>query len=311
MPCIRRKTTLSMSTFRHTVARAAACLVVCLAGSSSLGATLERGQIRLQYSQGQEAVALETMGVLHTGLATYAQRLPAGEEPIRVHICQTIAEFEGLSGGLPAKRVQGFARSREGLIVLKAPVLLGPGSDYAGIVRHELLHVLLARNTDLDHLPRWLNEGVAMILSRENRWSTMFSMARLYTGGRVIAYENLEQVFNAPGNEMVFGDAYVQSLSMTRYLQSQMGEETFWAMIYGLQDGPFDEALRSQTELTAEEFYDTWRGSLWRTALVFSIVTGMSLFQIAAILLVVAYLRKRMRNRRTLQKWAEEEEDAF
>lgn len=298
-----------MSAFRHKVTRAIACVAICLVGSSGLAATLERGQLRLQYSVGQEAVAIETMGVLESSLISYARRLPAGEAPIRVHICQTIAEFEGLSGGLPAKRVQGFARSREGLIVLKAPALLGPGSNYAGIVRHELLHVLLARNTDPDNLPRWLNEGVAMILSRENRWSTMFSMARLYTGGRVIEYENLEQVFNAPGNEMVFGDAYVQSLSMTRYLRSQTGEETFWAMIYGLQDGPFDEALRTRTGLTAEAFYDTWRGSLWRTALVSSIVTGMSLFQIAAILLVVAYLRKRMRNRRTLQEWAEEEGD--
>ena len=297
-----------MSTFRHTFARAVTCVFFCIAFSSGLAATLERGQLRLQYSEGQEAIALETMNVLHTGLATYARRLPAGEEPIRVHICQTIAEFEGLSGGLPSKRVQGFARSREGLIVLKGPALLVPGSNYAGIVRHELLHVLLARNTDPDHLPRWLNEGVAMILSRENRWSTMFSMARIYTGGRVVEYGNLEHAFNAPGNEMVFGDVYVQSLSMTRYLRSQIGEETFWAMIYGLRDRSFDEALRSQTGLSAEVFYDTWRGSLWRTALVSSIVTGMTLFQFAAILLVVAYLRKRMRNRRTLQKWAAEEE---
>ncbi len=296
-----------MSTFRQRVARAVACAVICLVASSSVGATLERGQLRLQYAEGQEAVALETMEVLQSGLRTYSSRLPAGVDPIHVHICQTIEEFRGLSGGLPAMRVEGFARSREGIIVLKAPRLLSTGSNYAAIARHELLHVLLARNTDPDNLPRWLNEGIAMILSRENRWGTMFSMARIYTGGRVIEYEDLPYVFNAPGNETVFGDAYVQSLSMTRYLQSQVGQERFWAMVRGLQSGSFEEALRAQTGVTLEEFFDAWRASLWRTALISSIVTGLSIFQVAALLLVVGYLRRRARNRRIVQTWDEED----
>ena len=296
-----------MSTFSQKVARAVACAVICLAGSFSFAATIERDQLLLHYSEGQESLALETMSVLNAGLIAYGQRLPAGEEPIQIHICQTLEEFEGLSGGLPAKRIEGFARSREGIIVLKAPRLLGTGSNYAAIARHELLHVLLARNTNPDNLPRWLNEGIAMILSRENRWATMFSMARIYTGGRVIEYEDLPHVFNAPGNEMVFGDAYVQSLSMTRYLQSQVGKERFWAMVQGLQSGPFEEALRTQTGVTLEEFFDAWRASLWQTALISSIVTGLSIFQVAAILLVVGYLRRRARNRRIVQTWDEEE----
>ena len=249
------------------------------------------------------------MGVLHAGLITYERRFPAGEEPIQVHICQTIEEFERLFGGLSARRVEGFARSREGIIVLKAPRLLGTGSNYAAIARHELLHVLLARNTDPDNLPRWLNEGIAMTLSRENRWATMFSMAQIYTGGRVIEYEELPHVFNAPGNETVFGDAYVQSLSMTRYLQSQVGEERFWAMVRGLQSGSFEEALRAQTGVTLEEFFDAWHASLWRTALISSIVTGLSVFQVAALLLVVGYLRRRARDRRIVQRWDEEGEE--
>ena len=298
-----------MSTFSQKVARAVACAVICLVGSSSFAATLERDHLRLHYSEGQESLALETMSVLTTGLITYSQRLPAGEEPIQIHICQTIEEFEGLSGGLPAKRIEGFARSREGIIVLKAPRLLGTGSNYAAIARHELLHVLLARNTDPDNLPRWLNEGIAMILSREDRWATMFSMARIYTGGRGIEYEELPYVFNAPGNETVFGDAYVQSLSMTRYLQSQVGEVRFWAMVRGLQSGSFGEALHAQTGVTLEEFFEAWRASLWRTALISSIVTGLSVFQVAALLLVVGYFRRRARNRRILQTWDEEGDD--
>ena len=249
------------------------------------------------------------MGVFEAGLLRYSSRLPAGPDPIQVHICQTREEFYELFGGSRARRVEGFARSREGIIVLKAPRLLGTNSDYAGIARHELLHVLLARNTNPDNLPRWLNEGIAMTLSREGRWGAMISMARIYTGRRVIEYKDLPHVFSAPGNETVFGDAYVQSLSMTRYLQSQIGEERFWAIVGGLQSQAFEEALHAQTGVSLEEFFDAWRSTLWRTALVSSIVTGLSIFQVAAILLVVGYFRKRARNRRIVQTWDEEDEE--
>ncbi len=307
--CIGKKAREPMRAFRQEVAWVAACVLACLVAFSSVGATLERGQLRLHYPEGQEGLALETMEVLQSGLLRYSSRLPAGVDPIQVHICQTREEFGELFGGLPARRVEGFARSREGIIVLKAPRLLGTGSNYAAIARHELLHVLLARNTDPDNLPRWLNEGIAMTLSRENRWGTMFSMARIYTGGRVIEYEELPNVFNAPGNETVFGDAYVQSLSMTRYLQAQVGEERFWAMVRGLQSGPFEEAVHAQTGATLEDFFGAWRASLWRTALISSIVTGLSVFQVAAILLVVGYFRRRARNRRIVRTWDEEVEE--
>lgn len=286
---------------------ALACVVAWIGTSVCHAATLELGQIVIQYREGQESLALKTMEELQTGLLAYGRRLPAGDAPIHLTICGTMEEFEALSGGVPAMRIGGFARSAEGIIVLKAPNLLGPNSHYAAIVRHELLHVLLARNTDPDNLPRWLNEGIAMILSRENRWSSMFSIARMYTGGRVIDYEDLEHVFNAPGNEMEFGEAYVQSLSMTQYLQSQMGEERFWIIVRDLRTDSFEEALNKWRGLTPNAFFDAWRASLWRTALISSVITGLSIFQIGALLLVAAYLRKRARNRKLLRSWVEEE----
>jgi len=293
------------------LARIAGVLLASLATFPSLGATLERGPIVVEYTQGNESLALETMEELHTGLTRYGLRLPAGEAPVHVTICATIEEFEALSGGVPAMRVLGFARSEEGIIVLKAPALLGPDSSYAAVVRHELLHVLLARNADPDNLPRWLNEGIAMILSRENRWSSTFTMARMYTGGRIIPYADLPHVFNAPGNETVFGEAYVQSLSMTRYLQSELGQERFWVVVGDLRSSTFEEALTRGIGVSPEAFFETWRDSLWRTALIASLITGISVFQIGALLLVLAYLRKRMRNRKLMRAWNEDEDSGW
>jgi len=52
-------------------------------------------------------------------------------------------------------------------VAVRAPYLVEGPASFAGTLRHELLHVLLARNVNLDHLPRWLNEGIAMRYARE------------------------------------------------------------------------------------------------------------------------------------------------
>ena len=40
----------------------------------------------------------------------------------------------------------------------------------------------------------------------------------------LVEYRHLDFAFLAPGDEMEFGDAYAQALSMTRYLRNRIGE---------------------------------------------------------------------------------------
>jgi hypothetical protein len=56
------------------------------------------------------------------------------------------------------------------------------------------------------------------------------------------------------------------------------------------------------------DFYDDWVGSLWMVALVFSLVSGFTAFQLMAILTIVAYLRKRRKGQATLREWEDEED---
>jgi len=274
-----------------------------------LGAdVVHRGPFEIHYETGQEETALRTAQVLDDALLVYDRRLPAGEKPIRVHIASSREQFQELAGDVPTRRIQGFADSADGVIVMRAPHLLAGQGNYDAILRHELLHVLLARNTAPGNLPRWLNEGLAMMLSREDIAPRGMAMARLYSSGDLIEYEELAIVFAAPGNELKFGEAYTQSLSMTRHLRKRLGDDRFWVFIRDLRDRPFDEAIVAWTGLTPIEFYEDWRGSLWRTALVASLVTGFSLFQIAAVLLVVGYFRRRRRARNTMDRWDREDE---
>ena len=59
--------------------------------------------------------------------------------------------------------------------------------------------------------------------------------------------------------------------------------------------------------MSPAQFWDAWRGQLWKIALVSSLVSGFSAFQVMAILTVVAYFRKRWRGLRKMREWEEEE----
>src|SRR5690606_37333990 len=120
-----------------------------------------------------------------------------------------------------------FIRDRD-LIVLKAPRIQTAGADFAGILRHELIHLLVARNYNLANIPRWLNEGIAMLESDERRWDDHSVVAYTYLRGQLIPYDKLNLSVAAQGHEGDLGRAYAQSLSMTQYLMNRLGSERFW-----------------------------------------------------------------------------------
>jgi hypothetical protein len=280
-------------------------MVVALAGAAEVQ-TMERRLFRIEHGPELEELARTSADVLEAALDTYTKRLPAGAELIRVVICDTPGQFQQYAGRMVTPAVVGVAVPEKGIIALKAPDLVPGPTDYVGTLRHELVHVLLARNVKEENLPRWLNEGVAMLLAGEIGWTASMRVARMYVEGRIIEYRDLQLVFLAPGQEMEFGDAYAQAQSMTRFLFDRLGEERFWGVIRSLQRRTFAEALQAELGLTPHEFWSDWVATLWKVALVFGLVSGFTAFQVMALLTVCAYWRKRRQGRRILAAWEEE-----
>jgi len=285
----------------------AACLIVASPGAP--GARIEKSPFIIEYQDDAETLAEETLAILEKARAEFQRWLPTGNEPIRVIVCSTMGAFQAAAERMGRLPVEGIARSEGGVIVVKAPALRSDPFDYSGTLRHELVHVLLARNTDTAVMPRWLDEGIAMTVGKDFRWESMLHVANMYVRGRIIEYHALDFAFVAPEDDSQFGDAYAQSLSMTRFLMGRIGEEAFWEMVYSLKTRTFPEALRAVAGLTPRTLYDGWVQSLWKVALISSLVSGFSAFQVAAVLVIVAYFRKRRRGQHILRRWAAEEAD--
>lgn len=265
--------------------------------------------IHVIYDDADEALARQAARVIQDALDELGPRLPAGDGPIIVAVCHTVAEFERYAGPYSRPNVTGIALPGQGVIAVKAPRLVPQGSDFTGTLRHELIHVLLARNVPAGRLPRWLEEGIAMTFSREFRWGSKLRIGQMYAQGQIIPYRELDWAFLDPGRETEFGDAYAQALSMTRFLRERLGEDRFWELVHGLDTMTFPAALEHHADMDVTGLYSAWQRSLWEVAVVFSIVSGFSIFQVMALLTVIAYLRKRRQGRRTLRRWEEEEKE--
>lgn len=270
--------------------------------------TLDTPPFRIHYPPGQESLARMTSGILLEADREFTRRLPLGDGVVTVHLFDDPAAFQQFAGDIPTRRIEGFALSRQGVIALKAPELLGPEADYTGVVRHELLHVLIDRNLGPENVPRWFNEGLAMLLSRENRIRNNWTTAQLAFNGGLVPLNELNDSFAAPGDEWEFGAAYEQSLSLTRYLRDHMGTEAFWLLIHDLQVTPLDSALEGRG-IDLNTLESNWRGHIRRQAAFAAIVSGFTIFQLAAVLCLLAYWRRVVRKRRIMQAWDEEDEE--
>ncbi len=280
-----------------------------LGGAAAHAAVLEQGLFEIEHHPDDAEIAARSAEILEAALAELEAYLPAGADPIRVIISYTMDEFMVYARQFGNVSVSGVARSREGLIILKGPRLRIPGEDYRGTLRHELVHVLLFRNTTEAFLPSWLNEGLSMSLANEHRWGAPARVARMVLSRRLIKYSELNRVFSAPGNDTEFGDAYAQALSMTRYLRDTLGDAAFWAVVLGTREYPFAESLARFGNMSPREFWEGYQRSLWLVA-VMSLLASGSLFGPASIILIIAYFRKQAQNKKIVEGWDEEEAQA-
>ncbi len=271
--------------------------------------TLSDGALHVHYEKGHASLAKDTLEQLEQMRERLYERLPLGEKPVDIYICARHNTFNRIAGRYGDWNVGGVAIPSENTVAVKAPAVLSNPQQYFGIARHELVHILLDRNVNTDALPKWLNEGLCMVLAREHRFDGFWTIANMYIRGQIMTYPELLAVMGSGPAELQFGNAYAQSRSMTRWLMREMGEEPFWAMVMSLEDQRFLHALDEFAGISPRTLWEQWFGSLWIYGLLTSLVTGIGLFQLAALLVLMGWARKHWRARKKLAQWEAEEED--
>jgi hypothetical protein len=228
--------------------------------------------------------------------------------PASIFITQNDKEFDSLVGGNFPDWGIAAAIPEQNLIVLKSPAKYGYLPDVAKVITHELAHIYLGNKVHRRDLPRWLDEGFAMYMAEEWRWSLDLSMSKAVFTGSILNLAEIDSVnsFNSPKAHL----AYLESFLAISYFIQQYGEDNFRKLIYFLAGGKdINSALTQTIGLNHQQFSDEFRGYLKKKYSWISFF-GESLFLwlLLAFLIIVFYLMKRFRTKKIIKSWEEEEE---
>jgi hypothetical protein len=229
--------------------------------------------------------------------------------PVSIYLASTWRDYQALHEGatVPAWSV-GTADSRTGRIVLLAPRAVTNGStDIAKVLHHEYGHLIVRAVLGVHDAPRWFEEGLVMLHSRQWSLFMTYTLARAVVTDRLLPMARLHYGFPAarPDAEL----AYAQSFSFVAFIKASFGPNALPRILGGLGQGlSLDASLRVATGSGLSDLERRWRKHLRKRYTWISVAGSFfSLWFLASLLFIIGYWRKRKRTRAILRRWEDEE----
>ena len=284
------------------------------------------GRIEVRYEAGLEDTARILRDTADESLSRISADLVDLPVPTRIRV-QIVRDAASLASVAPPGRGAppwAIGVAYPDLGVLSVATRRGANLvDPVATLRHELAHVALGKALG-KRAPRWLHEGFAYQHSAEWSWERTETLAGMAWFGGIIPIDQIDTSF--PAEEMPAHRAYAQSYDFVGYL-SRRGrwEDTaddgdrfpFRRFLTAVGNGAdIDDAARKAFGKPIRELFDEWQGDLSKRYLLAPIgLFGLALWVLCALLLTLAFLRKRRNNRRRLGEWdrrerQEDEEEA-
>jgi len=185
--------------------------------------------------------------------------------------------------------------------------------ELLSVLMHEMAHLTIAEGLpDRGRsLPGWLGEGLASSAAREGEWRDLYIVwtSPLVSSSR--PFFDLQAAHER--GEASKSLAYAGSLAAVGFLRSTYGEDWPARLLSGMRDGlGFEAAFRKASGVTYGEAEAAWARDL-NLPWIWVVRAGSSytLWLGATLLMLLAWAVKRMRDRRVLARWREEEEPSF
>jgi hypothetical protein len=235
---------------------------------------------------------------------------------VRVDIARTPGEMETLApAGAPYPTyAEGVAYSGIGLVLLTLnPRHANPNYDLKQVFRHELAHLALHDAVGERDVPRWFNEGFAVLASGETSFDRMYELWMATLADRLIPLSEVERTF--PNDESKVNIAYAQAVDVVRFLVRREEAHRFRSLVQSLREGhDLDRAMRHAYAVDLATLEHEWREDVAKRYTFFPVFfSGTAVWALVLGLFVVGWRKRRKRARVTLERWARDEarEDAL
>ncbi|MEM8609752.1 MAG: peptidase MA family metallohydrolase [Myxococcota bacterium] len=234
------------------------------------------------------------------------------DDDLVVRVARNPREMKQMApvGYPPPEYATGVAYPAWGVILLtmSAPDSWHP-PDLEVVLVHELSHIALYRAVAGEDVPRWFSEGVAIHQSEVRLLPRMESLLRAAAQHSMLRLSELSHRFPERPHEV--NTAYAQSADVVGFLRgTENDQRRFHKLIRSLRAGDsFDVALSEAYGWTTIGLEREWRESLrTRYRILPALLGGTGIWVFAAILLVIAYRRRRKYHRLKLEEMAHREE---
>jgi hypothetical protein len=275
-------------------------------------------RIIVTYEDGLESTAVRLQAGAEASLARIAADLQDLPQPRLIHIqlvrdASSIASVAPAGRGAPAYAI-GVTYPDLGVVT----VAMRRGAevvDPMSTLDHELGHVALGAALG-DRAPHWLHEGFAYQHSAEWSWDRAETLAGMVWLRGIIPLEQLDRSF--PAEESPANRAYAESYDFVNYLSRRGRWEDkdddgdrwpFRRFLSEIGHGTeINAAAKHQFGKPLHELFEEWREEVQDRYLSAPVgLLGLAVWVLCAILLVLAWLRRRQLNRRRLAQWDLEE----
>ena len=228
-------------------------------------------------------------------------------QPVKIYICPNPATYNDFVGNKIPEWGEAVTFSRSNTIVLKSPYWSESRRTFKATVIHELVHVILAQFMEQQPIPTWLNEGLAVYFSGERQLASSSLVGKALTTNSLIPLNNINHVLQFQRDKALL--AYQESFLAVNYLIEHFGKTSLVTLLESLKNNAsLDNAFRTATQLTFQEFEQKWREHLqhenrWDVLIDLPVF----LWILMGILFLIAVVLVFYRNRKKLKQWEAEE----
>ncbi len=228
-------------------------------------------------------------------------------DSVFIYITPSKKVFDQIAGKDFPKWSDGLAAPLKNLIILKSPNWMPPETDNDAIAIHELTHIVLNRASKGNPIPRWFNEGLAVFYSGEKGYAASTLISKALLTNSIIPLSDIDEVLQFHKEKAQL--AYQQSYLAVDYLFRHYSSNAIRQIIHKLGEGlDLNQALLEVIDRDLWEFEEEWYQYIkqkhrWH----FLIEIENYLWVLILVLFVFGFIVIRRRNKRTIERWQEEE----
>ncbi len=232
------------------------------------------------------------------------------KKKIKVYITSG-SEFQNVQpwGNVLPDWVLGVAYHNLSLIIIKSPGEVRSGHyDLKKTFIHELTHILLGTTfRDAEHIPRWLNEGLAMYESREWSFNRVSTITQAVLTDSLLPLSEITHTFPKKRKEVEL--AYCQSFYLISFIIAKYGREKFHKFIqYYSKERMLEDALLTVYGINLNRLEKNWHSYLKMRFSWIPIMTSTgTLWFLITLIFLCSYIKRRHKASLTLKQWDEEE----